>query len=124
MATVLIIEDEAELRALLKRKLTSAGHTVVEARNGKEGMAAHDETHPDVVITDIVMPEMDGLELIMALRAAKVTVPIIAMSGGGMVAAAKYLRPAKKLGAQRVFTKPIDFDEIIAAVNALAGKND
>src|SRR3954466_13840356 len=81
MAHILIIEDDERVRRLFSTLLQHAGHQASEARDGREGLALQAECHPDLVITDIVMPGMEGLETISALRRLHPDLPIIAISG-------------------------------------------
>jgi DNA-binding response OmpR family regulator len=117
MARILLIEDDDSVRYMLGQTLTHFGHTVIEARNGKEGLELFQSASADLVITDIVMPEKEGLEVLMALRKEQPPVKIIAMSGGGRGVAADYLRAAKLMGAAKVLTKPFSTDVLIAAIN-------
>jgi DNA-binding response OmpR family regulator len=100
--------------------MEAAGHTVLEASNGAAGLKRFREDDPDLVITDIIMPEREGVETIMALRKESPGTPIIACSGGGG-GGVDYLEIALKLGAQRVFPKPFSLNAIVAAVDELLG---
>jgi CheY-like chemotaxis protein len=116
MARILLIEDDNEVRTMLCLTLTHFGHTVIEARNGKEGLELFKHARADLVITDIVMPEKEGLEVLVELRGKQVPpVKIIAISGGGRQIAADYLRMAKLMGASRVLAKPF-FNEVLMAM--------
>jgi CheY-like chemotaxis protein len=120
MARILLIEDDPTIRAVLRLTLAHLGHTVIEARNGKEGLALFKEADVDLVITDIVMPEKEGLEVLMELRTRQLPpVKIIAISGGARVNIADNLRMAKLLGAAKVLTKPFSNEAMIAAINEL-----
>jgi YesN/AraC family two-component response regulator len=90
---------------------------VTEARNGKEGLKLLPEVNADVLITDIVMPEMEGLEVLMTLRKKHQKLKIIAISGGGRYSATDYLETAKHMGAAKVLAKPFSNEVLIAAVN-------
>jgi YesN/AraC family two-component response regulator len=93
---------------------------VIEARNGKEGLALFKEANVDLVITDIVMPEKEGLEVLMELRTKQLPpVKIIAISGGARVNIADNLHMAKLLGAAKVLAKPFSTEALIAAINEL-----
>ncbi|MEO5957891.1 MAG: response regulator [Opitutaceae bacterium] len=85
MARILLIDDDDDVRTVLRLTLIHFGHTVIEARNGREGLELFAEARPELVITDIVMPEKEGLEVIIELRAHRPPVKIIAISGGGRV---------------------------------------
>ena|SRR5947208_16513251 len=83
MAEILVIDDEPRMRRLIARILNGAGHEVHEAGNGRDGIALFHRVHPAFVITDIVMPDMEGIEMIRELRRQAPTIPILAISGGG-----------------------------------------
>ncbi len=117
MARILLIDDDDLLRSALRLTLIHFGHTVIEARDGKQGLALYEQAGADLLITDIVMPEKEGLEVLMTLRKRQPPVKIIAMSGGGRVSASDYLRIAKHLGAAKVLTKPFSNDAMIAAID-------
>jgi len=120
MARILLIEDDNEVRTMLRLTLIHFGHTVIEARNGREGLELFKRANADLVITDIVMPEKEGLEVLIKLRAKQVPlVKIIAISGGGRQKAAEYLRLATLMGAARVLAKPFSNEVLIAAINEL-----
>jgi YesN/AraC family two-component response regulator len=117
MARILLIDDDDSARTVLRLMLNQFGHSVVEARNGKEGMELFMHANADLVITDIVMPEKEGLEVVKEMRRMVPSVKIIAISGGGRVNPTDYLRMAKFLGAAKVLTKPISSDALIGAIN-------
>jgi DNA-binding response OmpR family regulator len=119
VARILLIDDDNPLRDMMRKVLVHFGHTVIEARNGKEGMRLFPHADADLVITDIVMPEKEGLEVLMELREKQPPVKIIAISGGGRVNAADYLRTATLMGAAKVLAKPFSNEALMAAVNDL-----
>jgi YesN/AraC family two-component response regulator len=119
MARILLIEDDESVRTILYLTLVHVGHEVIEARNGREGLDRFRETKPDLVITDIVMPEKEGFEVLMKIRRKNPALKIIAISGGGLHNAAHYLHTAKLLGAAKVLAKPFSNEELMAAVNEL-----
>jgi CheY-like chemotaxis protein len=119
MARILLIEDNDSVRTILAEHLALAGHTVIEAGDGREGLARFRQAGADLVITDIVMPETDGLEVLMALRETHPSVKIIAISGAGWDSGAGYLQMAKHLGSAKVLLKPFSPAVLIAAVNEL-----
>ncbi len=123
MAKILLIEDDNDVRTMLKLTLTHCGHTVIEAKNGREGIALFNQAGADLVITDIVMPEKEGLEVLMEVRKKNPGVKIVAISGGGRSSATDYLKMAKLMGANRVLPKPFSNDALLAVVNELVGKN-
>jgi CheY-like chemotaxis protein len=119
MARILLIEDDHTVRAVLRMSLTGVGHTVVEARNGKEGLDLFKRAGADLVITDIIMPEKEGLEVLRELQKKQLPpVKVIAISGGGASQnAADSLHMAKLLGAAKTLAKPFSNEVLIAAVN-------
>jgi DNA-binding response OmpR family regulator len=119
MARILLIEDDDSVRTILLLTLTHHGHTVIEASNGREGLDLFRQSNVDLVITDIVMPEKEGFEVMMKLRRKHPSMKIIAMSGGGLHNAAHYLHTAKLLGAAKVLAKPFSNETLMAAVNEL-----
>jgi CheY-like chemotaxis protein len=121
MPRILVIEDDDEVRELLESLLTRDGHVVATAVNGKQGVAAFLAEPFDLVITDIIMPEKDGIEAIMDLRRGRPDLKLIAISGGGRAEPENYLHSAQLLGANRTLRKPFTNEAIIAAVNDLLG---
>lgn len=119
MAKILVIDDELSIAVMLKKMLEKAGHEIEIALNGNEGLNLVEKFQPELLITDIVMPEKEGLELIFDLRKKKPELKIIAISGGGRFQFEGYLTSAKHLGADRVFQKPLDHKELIQAVSDL-----
>jgi two-component system, chemotaxis family, chemotaxis protein CheY len=122
MAHILLIDDEITLRDMMRRLLVNDGHSVVEAENGKTALAHLARESFDIVITDILMPEMDGVEVIQAVRRLAPQVRIIAMSGGGRNSAEFYLALAAKVGAHRALGKPFSPEEVLTMVRELADK--
>lgn len=122
MARILIIDDDRDIRHPLRLALEHAGHEVLEAQDGAEGLRLWVDRGADLVITDVHMPEKDGLELIMELAALSPGVKIIALSGGDSTRRFNYLPEAKLLGALRTIPKPFQHAEILSAINELLGK--
>jgi len=118
MAHILLIDDFDLIRSLLRDTLEFAGHTVIEARNGGDGLALFRRAGADLVITDIVMPDKDGIDVVRALREQVPPVNIIAISGAGG-SAEDYLDLAYRMGAVKVLLKPFTTAALIAAVNEL-----
>jgi DNA-binding response OmpR family regulator len=118
MAKILVIDDEQMLRRTLRALLERAGHLVVEAEDGNQGLAQFDLQKPDLVLTDIIMPDREGVETIGEMLRRAPETPIIAMSGGGSRGGDLFLTLAKQLGASATLTKPIRQAELIAAVDA------
>jgi DNA-binding response OmpR family regulator len=119
MARILVIEDSDPIRSLLRDTLELAGHTVIDARNGHEGLARFQHSTADLVITDMVMPKMEGFEVLQALRRTHPLVKIIAISGAGPDSGAGYLHMATLFGAAKVFVKPFAIAALIAAIDEL-----
>jgi len=122
MARILVIDDESDIRKFLEEILKSAGHEVILAADGREGMERHRTSPADLVITDLFMPNQEGLETIREFRTRFPEVAIIAMSG--RAAAVTMLSVAQKFGAVGVLHKPFAADELMAAVaKALGGQS-
>jgi CheY-like chemotaxis protein len=119
VARILIIDDEAQTREVIKQMLERAGHHVEEAADGDAGLDIIRHTGFDLVITDILMPNKEGLETITELRRNYPEIKIIVMSGGGRVNNLDYLNVARMLGAQRALEKPIARQDMLEAVNAV-----
>ena len=116
MASILLVEDDIQLRSMLKIVLDRAGHEVQEAGNGKEALELYTKSPADLIVTDLVMPDKEGLETIMEFRRSYPDVKIIAMSGGGRTGAQNYLDLAKKFGADYIVTKPFSNKEILDGI--------
>jgi DNA-binding response OmpR family regulator len=119
MPGILIVEDENDLREMLKVSLIRRKFTVLEAENGKDAIIHFKPAVTDLVITDLIMPEEDGLKVIMRLREVKPSLKIIAISGGGKAGPASYLNLAKALGADAVYSKPFSVNEMIRKIEEL-----
>ncbi len=116
MAKILLIEDDKVVAASLATFLKKDGHAVETVHDGLHGMAAVEAEAPDIVVTDVFMPEMDGLEAIRELRSKKPGLPVIAISGGGTLSSTDALRMAHALGAKEILTKPILAEQLRNAV--------
>lgn len=121
MAHILVIEDEEMLRRTLRTLLERAGHSVVEAEDGQQGMTLFKTMRPDLVLTDIIMPNREGVETIGEMRREAPDLPIIAMSGGGSRGGDLFLTLAERLGATATLAKPIRQAELLAAVDRCLG---
>ena len=121
MARILIIDDDETICTVFQRFLAGQGHEVVCACNGRDGLRLINSTDPELVITDIMMPETDGLEVVMAIQGRKVHIPVIAISGGMHAMPMDFLPMAKKFGACKVLYKPVELDDLLAAVNEALG---
>ena len=117
MSLILIIDDEEQIREVLHTVLDRVGHEVLEADNGKEGLKKYNENDVDLVITDIIMPDTEGLETIARIRREFPGLKIVAMSGGGRVVPGSHLDHAALLGASRTFTKPLNMPEFVDAIH-------
>lgn len=124
MAKILVLDDEASIVLMIKKMLEKAGHEVEIALNGKDGMILFEQNKPDLLITDIIMPEKEGLETIFELRQKYPDLKIIAISGGGRISPEGYLPGAKLLGADMVFQKPLDQKEFVQAVATLLNESE
>ena len=111
------------MRQMLREALERRGHTIDEAADGREALQRLAEHQPDLVITDLVMPEMEGIETIQAIRRKYPAIPIIAISGGGRLEPGNYLSIAGHMGANRTFAKPFRLEEILNAVGELTTKS-
>ena len=114
MATILIIDDEELIRALLRTTLEAAGYEVTEAANGRIGLALYRQRPTDLIITDILMPELSGLDMLLELTREFLHAKVIAISGAG--GEKNVLDVAKLLGARRTFQKPFHMPQLLDAV--------
>lgn len=119
MARILVIDDEPMVRDTIRQILEEAGFEIVLAKNGLLGEALYTVQPFDLVITDILMPEQEGIETIMNLRRITPDVKIIAVSGGGRIGNFEFLGIAKKVGANVILPKPFDLDVLISTVRDL-----
>jgi len=122
MMRILLIDDDANIRGILAEMLTTAGYEVVEASNGKEGVKLYRDVPFDLVVTDLLMPEKDGLEVVMELRKDFPQVKIITLSGGGAYGNSS-LETSKALGAARTLRKPFREDQLLEAVREVLESN-
>lgn len=121
MAKILVIDDEPYILLMIKKMLEQVGHRVDLASNGKEGLELLLTHSFDLLITDIVMPEKEGLETIREVRKKYPGLKIIAISGGGRLDSSEYLEPARYFGAEKIIKKPFQKGELLNAVNELLG---
>jgi DNA-binding response OmpR family regulator len=119
MKRILVIEDDEGLRSMLRMSLEKMGYAVTEARDGKEAITVFKNDPVDLVLTDLMMPEKEGLETIRELRRGNPELKIIAMSGGGRTDARDNLKMAKLFGATTAFSKPFSFADLCKAVSEL-----
>jgi two-component system, chemotaxis family, chemotaxis protein CheY len=129
MASILIIDDEPEVGQSLRRVLERAGFHVTTTTSGADALAQFERDSPDVVITDIMMPKVHGIDIIRRIRQTGGTTRIIAISGGGnfgpvgyqpeAITTSAYLEVAKQAGADEILTKPFDREDLLASVRRL-----
>ncbi len=117
MRKILLIDDHPDVRAMLREVLSQAGHAVETAENGRAALPLLERDTFDLVITDMLMPEMDGVQLIQAARRLVPSVPILAISAGGMTSAQVLLNLSRHLGAGQVLPKPFTPAELLQVVN-------
>ncbi len=129
MSKILVIDDEEDVRVVLKKVLERAGYDVCVAADGKEGLQVLEEQGVDLVITDVIMPGIDGVATVQKIREKFLNTRIIVISGGGNVppleyephgvATTAFLASAKNAGADRTMTKPFDRQELIDVIKQL-----
>ena len=124
MAGILIIDDDVQILDMLRQTLEREGYEVMDASNGRKGIRLYRKEPADLIITDIVMPEKEGLETIMELKKDFPEVKIIAISGGGQIIPDHYLDSAKLFGAIRTFAKPFEHKELLEAVQELLQESE
>lgn len=116
---ILLVDDDEALRTALRRALERDGHQVVEACDGRDALLQLDRQPVDLVITDLIMPESEGVELTFSLQKRSPKLPVVAMSGGGSWAPELYLSIAKTAGAADVFVKPFPIGDLLTRVRSL-----
>lgn len=119
MSTIMIIDDDHLYRDVLKQTLERQKYSVVSVEDGYDGVKQLENNPVDLIITDIIMPKMEGLETISTIKKKYPTIPIIAISGGGRLTPANSLRAAQKLGADVTFTKPVNRRKLVEAIESL-----
>ncbi len=121
MARILLVDDDVLVRDSITFALEDAGHSVVPAANGNEGLAALQREDFDLVVLDILMPEREGIETIREIRKTWTTLPVLAMSGGDKTGWTDFLRMASILGATDTLAKPFTASELVARIARLIG---
>ena len=121
MIRILLVDDDDMSRGAIHKKLERAGYAVESTSDGDEVIRMYGQEAADLVITDLIMPDKDGLEIIQDLRRLNPQVRILAISGGGRVDANEYLAVARKFGAVEVLSKPFTKDDLRKAVDAALG---
>jgi two-component system, cell cycle sensor histidine kinase and response regulator CckA len=123
MAKILLIEDQSFSATIMEKVLARAGHAVDVARDGERGLMAFGANKPDLVITDMILPNMDGLAVIREIQARAPGFPVIALSGGGAAGMYNYLDEARELGAVEVFRKPVAAEQLLEAISRWVDPN-
>jgi DNA-binding NtrC family response regulator len=123
MASVLVVDDDEQIRKLLRTLLEPEGIEVIEAEHGKDAIAQYRENRIDLVLLDIIMPEMEGIETIIKLRKINPEIDFIGISGGGKLAGEYYLKMMKAFRPRYLFKKPIDTDELLQAVKSVLSQS-
>lgn len=118
MARVLVIDDDELVLTMLESALLAAGHEVITATDGDQGLRALRRHPVDIIVTDIIMPGKEGIETIIEIRRLSPTIPIIAISGGGLHAGRLYLEAAARLGATRTLAKPFAPRKLLQEIEA------
>ena len=121
MARVLLIDDDAGVRNSLRALLERAGYEVLDAPDGRAGLRMHAAQPADLIITDLFMPDYDGIETILELRRTDPTAKVVAVSGGGFGGSLDLSADARSLGALRTFRKPLNGQEVLEAVREILG---
>jgi len=119
MARILVIDDDVLVLDMLYESLTREGYDVLRASNGEEGLRLYRKEPVDLIITDLFMPEKEGIETIIELRQDFPDVKIIAISGGGRIGTKDYLQMAKIFGVRRTFAKPVAREQLLDAIRVL-----
>ena len=119
MAKILLVDDDRQIRYLVTRILAADKHQIIEAVNGQEALSLMDRQIPDLVLTDICMPEMDGTEFIISLRKQWPAMPVIPMSGGQRALNSQFtLASARMAGTDHLLNKPFEPEELRMAIRA------
>jgi DNA-binding response OmpR family regulator len=113
---ILLIDDDLVVRTAMVQFLADLGYQVVVADDGERGLRLFRSEKPDLVITDIIMPEKEGIQTIVEMRREQPSTKIIAISGGGRIGNADFLKVARSMGANDVIAKPVDPDDFAARI--------
>lgn len=122
MSSILVIDDDASVREVLGEMLRLEGHEVTIAENGVEAIPMLTLRRFDLVITDLIMPEKEGIETISEIRRTDTAIPILAISGGGRLGPSDYLETARYIGADATLAKPFARQELLTTIDALLGR--
>ncbi len=115
--SILVIDDQPELRVALELALTRAGYAVTGVDSWPAALQVLQKTKPDLVITDVIMPGKDGIEITLELRKTLPTLPVVVMTGGGHLDASYYLKMARGLGAKGILQKPFSNEQLLMTVS-------
>ena len=121
MEHILVIDDDEKIRLVFERFLKGKGYAVDCAADGKEGLLLLETKTPDLVITDIMMPDTDGLEVVLSMREKHPEIPVIAISGGITSTGMDFLPLVKKFGAIKVLYKPVELADLLEKIRELLG---
>ncbi len=116
MQSILVIDDQPEMRSSVQAVLAGSGYAVTTAANGREALSSLAKAKVDLVVTDVLMPGKDGIEVIMDLRKSQPNLPVIVMTGGGHLAGGFYLKLARDLGAKGILQKPFSPEQLLLTV--------
>jgi len=116
---ILVIEDDPFMRETLQDVVEDKGYYITTVANGKRGISLHEKEHYDLIITDVLMPDIDGLEVIMKIRQNFPQTKLLAVSGGGHISSKEYLMMARELGSNGVVQKPFNNDELVEKIASL-----
>lgn len=119
MSAILVIDDDAAVREVVREMLRLEGYDVTIAENGRQAIELLGERRFDLVITDLIMPEKEGIETIAEIRRTHARLPILAISGGGRIGPSDYLETARYLGADATLAKPFARQELLTTVDSL-----
>lgn len=122
MSSILVVDDDVSVLEVVSEMLRLDGHTVSVAENGRVALHMMDQEAFDLVITDLIMPEKEGLETISEIRRQDATVPIVAISGGGRLGPGDYLETSRFIGADATLAKPFGRQELLATVAQLLAR--
>lgn len=117
MSKILVVDDDSQVLQVVSEMLRIEGHNVVMAANGRQALDQFEHDDFDLVVTDIIMPEQEGLETIANLRRRETYIPIIAISGGGRAGNLDYLETARYIGADGILAKPFGRQDLLTTVN-------
>lgn len=118
---VLLIDDEPMVRKIVRKMLERASHEVVDVENGRAGLDQLERAPFDLIVTDIIMPDVEGIEVLMTVRERHPSIAVVAMSGGGRMGNVDFLEVARKLGAAATLEKPFTQDALLKAIDQSYG---